>query len=392
MLKVAVVGCGNISPTHILGVLAFPELASLVALCDIVPERAERRAQEFIAEPERDNVAIYSHIDQVLARDDIDLVTIATPPSTHAELTIAALKAGKHVLVEKPMAPSLTECDAMIAEADRSGKSLSVVSQNRFRNDIAELKAVIESGLLGPIAAIQVDSAWWRGLTYYDLDWRGTWESEGGGPTLNHAIHHLDLTAWLLDGAPESVAALMTNAWHENSEVEDISAAILQYPKALASIIASVVHHGQPQRITVLGRDATIEQPWLVRSDIADGSGYPAEFGNVELVAKIEALRAALPPLTHQGHTAQIGDVLSAIATGRPPAISGADGRRTVEIVTAIYEAAIDKVVVDLPIPHDDPWYSGTALLEKAPRYFTKTGFNTEPQAPSSAKAARWEH
>lgn len=121
----------------------------------------------------------------MLARDDVDLVSVCTPPSSHKDLTIALLRSGKNVLVEKPMAPSVADCDQMLAAARESGRTLSVIAQNRFRNDLASVKEAIDSGLLGPVAHARVDSAWWRGLPYYDLDWRGTWESEGGGPTLN---------------------------------------------------------------------------------------------------------------------------------------------------------------------------------------------------------------
>ena len=367
--------------------MAFPAIAKIVALCDIVPQRAVAKAQQFGL---TDNVAIYDRIEKVLARPDVDLVSIATPPSTHAALTIAALNAGKNVLVEKPMAQSLAECDAMISAAQAANRTLSVISQNRFRKDLAALKAVVDSGLLGPITSIQVDSAWWRGLGYYDVDWRGTWESEGGGPTLNHAIHHLDLTAWLMGASPLSVTALMANTAHENSEVEDLSVALLEYPRALATVLASVVHHGQQQRFIIQGRDAAVELPWRVLAESAGKSGHPGDGGNTELVAEIEALRAALPAASHYGHTAQIGDVLDAIISGRAPAVSAAEGRRTVELVIAIYQAAIERAAVPLPMPPESPWYTGTALLEKAPRYYQKTGFTTE-QHPISPKAARWD-
>src|SRR5665811_365013 len=100
------------------------------------------------------------------------------------------------------------------------------------------------------IDSLSIDSAWWRGLPYYDLSWRGTWESEGGGPTLNHAIHHIDLLLWMM-GEPQAVAAMMTNAWHDNAEVEDLSIALLRYERALAQLTSSVVHHGQRQQILV---------------------------------------------------------------------------------------------------------------------------------------------
>ena len=370
MINVALVGTGNISPMHIRGFLEFPDQIKIVALCDIIPSKAEARKAEFGLT----DAVVYDSVDGILARNDIDLVNVATPPSSHAELTIALLKSGKNVLVEKPMAPSLAECDAMIAAARESGKMLSVISQNRWRDDVAGLKAVIDSGLLGPIANLRVDSAWWRGLPYYDLWWRGTWDSEGGGPTLNHAIHHLDLVAWLMGGTPEAVTAVMTNAWHDNSEVEDLSVAILTYPRALATVTASVVHHGERQYFVIQGRDAAVELPWQVTAEVSQTNGFPYSEGDAERAAQIEKLHADLPPLAHTGHAGQIGDVVDALATGREPAVTGEQGRRTVEIVQAIYRAAIEHKTVPLPIKPVDNWYSGEGLLENAPRYFEKTG------------------
>jgi len=367
MLNVALVGTGNISASHLRAYLKFPDRCRVVALCDVVPERAEARKRELGLD---DAVVVASH-EELLDRQDIDLVSVCTPPSTHAPITIDLLRAGKNVLVEKPMAPSVADCDAMLRAERESGKVLSVVAQNRFRNDIAVLKEALDSGLLGPVAHLRTDSAWWRGVPYYDLSWRGTWQSEGGGPTLNHAIHHIDLVLWML-GAPQAVAAMMTNAWHDNAEVEDLSVALLQYDRAVAQLTSSVVHHGEEQEIVVQGRDASVAQPWKVRSETTQPNGFPTPEGDTALVARLEELAAAHETLPHLGHTGQVEDVLAALETGRAPAIGGADGRRTVEVVTAIYQAAIERRTVDLPIPADSPYYTGEGVLENAPRYFTK--------------------
>lgn len=367
MLNVALVGTGNISASHLRAYLKFPDRCRVVALCDVVPERAEARKRELGLD---DAVVVASH-EELLDRQDIDLVSVCTPPSTHAPITIDLLRAGKNVLVEKPMAPSVADCDAMLRAERESGKVLSVVAQNRFRDDIAVLKEALDSGLLGPVAHLRTDSAWWRGVPYYDLSWRGTWQSEGGGPTLNHAIHHIDLVLWML-GAPQAVAAMMTNAWHDNAEVEDLSVALLQYDRAVAQLTSSVVHHGEEQEIVVQGRDASVAQPWKVRSETTQPNGFPTSEGDTALVARLEELAAAHETLPHLGHTGQVEDVLAALETGRAPAIGGADGRRTVEVVTAIYQAAIERRTVDLPIPADSPYYTGEGVLENAPRYFTK--------------------
>jgi len=371
MLNVAIIGTGNISATHIAAFLQFPNICKIVALMDIVEDHAIEKKQQFDLDAD-----IISY-QELLDRQDIDLVANCTPPAEHARLTIDLLRSGKNVLVEKPMAPTLKDCDAMIAAAKESGKLLSVIAQNRFRNDMDVVKASIDSDLLGPIAHVQVDSAWWRGLPYYDLFWRGTWASEGGGPTLNHAIHHIDLLLWML-GEPQSVTAAMVNAWHTNSEVEDLSVALLQYPHTIATITASVVHHGEDQAIVVQGRDASVAQPWDVKADKSQNNGFPYPEPNQELIEKLGDLRRNHPALRYEGHVGQILDVMNCIIGHRAPAITGEDGRLTVEIVTAIYEAAIERRTIDLPIPTDSPWYTGEALLARAPRFHEKTGNITD--------------
>jgi predicted dehydrogenase len=368
VLRIGIIGTGGIARAHIDGYGHFAAECEIVALCDIAPGKAAAVGAELGLTAAR----AYDSAEDMLAAEGLDLVSIATPPSTHAELTIAALRAGVDVLLEKPMAPSLEECDAMLAAATESGRLLSVVAQNRFRDDMATLKEVLDSGLIGPVSHAQVSSAWWRGTAYYDLHWRGTWESEGGGCTLNHAIHHLDLSSWML-GAPTAVTAVLTNAAHENSEVEDLSVAVLQYDRALAEVTSSVVHHGEEQAIVLQGRHARVSQPWKVVADAAQDNGFPLPGGDPDRVAEIEALAAAHTPLEHEGHPGQIGDMLAAVRDRRRPAVDGTDGRRAIELVTAVYVAGIERRTVDLPLSVDDPYYRAGTLIQRAPRFFEKT-------------------
>lgn len=368
MLTIGIVGTGGIARAHVDGYQRFGQECEIVALCDPAPGRAEALR----AELGLDGARVYTDAAEMLAAESLDLVSVATPPSTHAALSIQALEAGADVLVEKPMAPSLEECDAMIAAARDNGRLLSVVAQNRFRDDIATLKEVLDSGLAGPVTHAQVSSAWWRGTEYYDLWWRGTWEREGGGCTLNHAIHHLDMTLWML-GSPKAVTSVLTNAAHENAEVEDLSVSVLQYDRALAEVTASVVSHGEEQAIVVQGRNARVSQPWKVEANLANPNGFPADEDDTERVAQIEAVAAAHRPLEHTGHAGQIADMLDAVRERRRPAVDGEDGRRAIELVTAIYEAGIERRTVDLPLSPDDPFYRTGTLLERAPRFFEKT-------------------
>ena len=205
MIKVAVIGTGGIANSHLESyVSAFQGRCQIVALCDIYGDKAVQSKEKF---------QLDCRVEQdyrELLDSDIDLVSICTPPYTHAEIAIDFLRAGKHVLVEKPMASSMEECDRMLEAASESERILSVIGQNRFRDPIMKLKRTLDTGKLGKIVHAQVDSHWWRGHCYYDLWWRGTWEKEGGGCTLNHAVHHIDMLQWMM-GMPDKVHAVMSN-------------------------------------------------------------------------------------------------------------------------------------------------------------------------------------
>ena len=379
MLRIAIIGTGTIADAHIRSYREFPDDCTIVGLADVAPGRAAAKAAAFGL---TDAVA-YDDPADLIRWGEVDLVSIATPPASHAPLSVAALDAGMHVLVEKPMAPSLEECDAMLAAQRRSGTLLSVVAQNRFRDDTALLKDVIDAGLLGSVSHVSVDSAWWRGRPYYDQSWRGTWESEGGGCTLNHAIHHIDLLLWLM-GRPSEAVAMLTNAQHDNADVEDLSVAVLRYGRALAQLTSSVVHHGEEQGIVIQGERARVSQPWRVSAERSTPQGFPAPGGDPAVVADLEAFAARRAPRRHEGHAGQIEDLLGAIRDGRPPLATGEDGRNAVELVTAIYQAAIARRTITLPLSPEDPYYRSGELVERAPRFASP-----EPAGARPARAGR---
>ncbi len=313
----------------------------------------------------------------------IDIVDVCTPPYVHAEISIDALHAGCHVLCEKPMAASLEECDAMIAAQQASGKTLSIIAQNRFTDAFWRLKAALDSGLAGKICHAQVDSFWWRGHCYYDLWWRGTWEKEGGGCTLNHAVHHIDAIQWML-GFPSEVVAMMTNVAHDNAEVEDLSAAIFKYPSgALTQLTASVVHHGEDQKIIIQGDKARISAPWQAYASVSADNGFPQETNDIEREALLDAVFQATPRLEWTLHTGQINDLLQSIERGTAPLVDGVQGKRSLELITAMYKSAITRSVVSLPVGRDDPFYRTGGTNALAPV------FMKNPQAsPTSTKWA----
>jgi len=365
MIRVAVIGMGAISAAHMEAYLTFGERCRIVALSDIYTDKAEQAKRKYGLD-----CMIFHDYQEMLARDDIDLVSVCTPPYTHADIAVAALRAGKHVIVEKPMASSLAECDRMNEAAAASGKILSVISQNRFGDAVMKLKRVLDSGLAGRIVHAQVDSHWWRGYVYYDLWWRGTWEKEGGGCTLNHAVHHIDIFQWMM-GMPEQVTAVMSNTSHDNAEVEDLSVAILSYPRALAQITSSVVHHGQEQQLIFQGEKARVSMPWRVTASVAMENGFPQ--ANPQLEQEIEAFANQAAALKYTGHKGQLDNVLTAIENGTGEVlVTGHEGRKTLELITAIYQAASTGQTVKLPLRQDSPFYTREGMMANAPRFYEK--------------------
>ena len=366
MLNIAIIGTGNISVMHLRGYLTFPDRCRIVALVDIFPEKAEAKKAEYHLE----GATVYSSHRDLSSRTDIDLVSICTPPYTHAEIAIDCMKAGMDVIVEKPMAASLQECDRIIQTELETGRTLSAVAQNRFRTPVMNLKKLLEQELIGKILHVQVDSFWWRGLCYYDLWWRGTWKQEGGGCTLNHAVHHIDMLNWMM-GLPRQVVSVIGNLAHSNAEVEDLSVSILRYDGAIGQVTGSVIHHGEAQQLIFQAEKARVSFPFEVYASTSKENGFPIR--NTELENVIRTAFQALPPLLHEGHTAQIEDVLSSVERKRRPLITSLDGRNTIELITAMYKAGSTGLPVNLPIAADDPWYTVEGIMANATHFYEKT-------------------
>ncbi len=369
MFQVAVIGAGNIAPSHIMGLLAFPEQCHIAAVVDIYPEKAAVLKAAYGLD-----CAVFDSLTALLASDiSVDIVHLCTPPYTHAPLAIEAMSAKKNVLVEKPMATSLAECDAMLACEAENGVVMGCIAQNRFRNDVYKAKAILESGKAGKLRCAHVNSFWWRGHCYYDLWWRGTWEKEGGGCTLNHAVHHIDMMNWIKGELPTEVTAVLVNVCHDNAEVEDLSMTTLVYPdNTIAQITASVVHHGEEQGLVLQCEDAKLQVPWDCYASTAKENGFPLR--NDTLEQELNEAYEALPDLAHEGHTGEIGDYLAALANGTHPMIVGEDGRRTVELITAIYKSGFTKQTVQLPLQKTDVYYTSEGLLANATHFYAKTG------------------
>lgn len=366
MINVAIIGNGGICPAHVESYLKFPDRCRIAALVDIVPGKAEKMKERFGLDCEtlEDYHELFSR--------GIDLADICTPPFTHAFITIDCLKAGLNVVCEKPMAASLEECDAMIRARDESGKKLTIIAQNRFRKEIRDVRALVQSGMAGKVRDVRIDSFWFRAHCYYDLWWRGTWEKEGGGCTLNHAVHHIDMLGWIM-GLPERVTSILANTGHDNAEVEDLSVSVMEYPGALATVTASVVHHGEEQQLVFQCEKAKVSAPFDCFASITHPNGFPEKTPDPEFRKQAEAYLAALPPIPYEGHPGQLEAMLTALETGADVPITAEEGRRTIELITAIYKSGSLHRSTELPLKKDDPFYTVDGIRSHVPHFYEKS-------------------
>jgi predicted dehydrogenase len=363
MLKAAIIGAGAIAPAHVEGFLQFKDRVRIVA----VANRSIGRAQDLIQRYQLDARACPDYRDAI---DGTDIAAICTPPGSHREIAEAAFARGAHVLVEKPMAPTVADCDAILAAAASSGKLLSVIAQIRFVDSINRAVRTMKSGNFGRILFSQVNSLWWRGASYYDLAWRGRWQSDGGGCTFSHAVHHIDLMLWI-KGLPSEVTAIMGNLAHGNSEEEDLSMALLRFPDgSLGQITSSLLHHGEPQLLNFQLEQLGVSIPLKVSANRQRSNGFP--LADEEAERRFLAAYEGLPALRHEHHAGHIGNFIDAIETGGMPLVTGESGRAAIELITAIYESASKGITIRLPLQTDDPFRTREGMLAQLPRFNEK--------------------
>jgi predicted dehydrogenase len=349
-LRFGIIGCGVIGPTHA-GAFRQIDGVAVVAAADVVPDRARAMGEKFGIE------RIYANDDELLANPQVDAVCICTPSGLHADGAVRALRAGKHVVIEKPMDVSLEACDRIIAAADQTHRTVTVISQHRFDAASMLVRDAVVSGRLGRIVLATADAKWWRTQAYYDSgDWRGTVALDGGGALMNQGIHTVDVLQWLVGGV-RSIFAHTRTAAHERIEVEDVAAAALEFESgAVGTLVASTAaYDGLPVRIDIFGTEgsAIIEGDRLRSMVLKDGTNYASEKAAAHAIsvarggtvsvkddAVVRAAEAEQGAVWGDAHRAQLEDFVQAIRDNRPPLIDARAGRKPVEIVLAVYESA----------------------------------------------------
>lgn len=345
-VRVGLIGCGKVGQIHA-AALSGMEEADFTAVCDVNAERVQALADRY-------GTRAYTDVDALLREGKVEAVIIGTPHPLHAAPAIRAAEAGVHVLVEKPLAANLADCDAMLAAAKRAGTLLGVISQRRFYEPVRRMKEAIEAGKIGrPMLGVFTMYSW-REPAYYQSDpWRGKWNTEGGGVLVNQSPHQLDLLLWFM-GPVAEVSGYWANVNHPSVEVDDTAVAVLRFRNGgLGAIVTSVaqkpgiytkVHvHGMSgasvgvetdRGATFIAGVTSIAEPPL-----NDLWTIPGEEPMLATFQAEDHARFTHNDATVHYHRLQIQDFLRAVREGRRPVVTGADGRAVVELFTAIYRS-----------------------------------------------------
>jgi UDP-N-acetyl-2-amino-2-deoxyglucuronate dehydrogenase len=357
-VKTALVGCGKVGQIHARALAGLAE-SELVGVCDVDAARASAFAATYGGRP-------FTDVAAMLGDSGAQAILIGTPHPLHAAPTILAAEAGVHILVEKPMAAGLADCDAMLVAARKHAVKLGVISQRRWYEPVVRMKAAIDTGKIGrPVLGAFVMYSW-RDPSYYQSDpWRGRWDTEGGGVLVNQSPHMLDLLTWLMDDEVAEVSGYWANLNHPSVEIEDTAVAILRFRGGgLGSIVSSLaqepgihtkVHiHGSSgasvgvetdRGATFIAGVSGISEPPL--NDLWTIPGEEDRLAAFQ--AEDRARFASVDAVTHY-HALQIRDFLRAIIEDRPPAVTGVDGRRVVALFQAIYRSDREGRSIRLPM------------------------------------------
>jgi UDP-N-acetyl-2-amino-2-deoxyglucuronate dehydrogenase len=333
-----VVGAGMIGKFHAEAIKGLPN-AKLVAICDQVASLAETSAAKF-------GCAVETSLEKLMARKDIDVITVATPSGLHGEVAIAAAKAGKHCVVEKPIEITLDRIDQILEAHDKAGTTVGGIFNMRHEEAAKLFKKAVDAGRFGRMTFGMAYGPWWREQTYYDNGgWRGTWALDGGGALMNQGIHTIDTLQWLM-GPVKAVSSFCRTLAHERIEVEDTGVAAIEFANGAIGTIACTTSMwpGHFRIIEVAGDRGTAAMAdnkfffWQFAQETPEDAKIREKYLQFPGVS----VGAANPSagMTADNHRANFAEFLAALDAGKEPPISGREARKAVEIILAVYESS----------------------------------------------------
>jgi predicted dehydrogenase len=349
--RIALIGCGRISPFHIQGFIDNRDKIELAALCDPALSRTGERLLEYNKHIPDTNILCFADYREMLDKVKPDIVTVATESGKHPEIAINCIKAGCHVICEKPMALSTADADSMIGTAKEYGKKLAVSFQNRFNAPIVKLRAALEAGRFGRILHGMIQIRWNRNESYYaEAPWRGTW-AQDGGTLMNQCTHGIDLLQWMLGEEPVRVQAQIQR-FQRPIEAEDFGAAIIEFRNGAVGLVegsANVYPQNLNETLSIFGEKGTAVIGGLAVNRIETWRFADASVRGDTEEKTLNPGEKDPPTVYGFGHTALFRDFIDALDQDREPAISGERGKKALEIILAIYKSQKTGLPVDLP-------------------------------------------
>ena len=345
-MKYALIGCGRISPNHV--VAAKNNGLDIVAFCDIDKANAEDKIKKFDLDPEK--VSIYEDYHEMLAMEEPELVAIATESGKHAAIALDCIKAGCHVIIEKPIALSLADADAIIQAGKEKGVLVCANHQNRFNKSIQEIRKAMEKGRFGKLLYGTAHIRWARDHEYYDrAAWRGTWEQDGGA-LMNQCIHDIDLLRWMMGDEVDTVFGMTDRLIHPYIEAEDLGIALVKFKNGSYGTIegtTNVYPKNLEETLYIFGEKGTVKAGGEAVNIIEEWK-FSDYFGDEEII-KQEC--SENPPNVYGfGHTKLYKNVIGAIEGREKLLVDGEAGKRALELVLAIYKSAAEDKPVKLPL------------------------------------------
>jgi len=343
-LKFTLIGCGRISANHIKALLDNFKDAELVSVCDILKDRAELKADEYLVKAQQKNMPvirpnIYTDYWEMLQKEDIDACAICTESGYHPKISINCLTLKKHVLVEKPMAMSLLDADRIIKTAEENKVKLSVCYQNRFNTTIQKLKQAIDERRFGKIIAGTARILWNRNRDYYDqAKWRGTWELDGGC-LMNQCMHNIDLLQWMIGDEINAIFGQTRNYLHPYIETEDYGSIIIRFKNGVIGNIEGTVcvyPKNLEETLTILGEKGTVVIGGLALNKIIvwDFEDKKESLKEVQQKCNLE-----IENIYGKGHTPLYKNFIDSIRNNNFPLIDGYEGKKSLSIVLMVYKS-----------------------------------------------------
>lgn len=343
-MKYALIGCGRISEHHLRA--ATENGLEISALCDLLPEKAKERKSVYGSE----KTAVYTDYNELLSKEKPDLVAVTTDSGAHAEIAIACIKAGCHVIIEKPMAMSMADAREIVRLSREMDVRVCACHQNRFNKSIRRMRKAIESGRFGKLLHGNAYVRWFRGDDYYKLaDWRGTWAGDGG-TLMNQCIHDIDLLRWMMGPEITEVFGYTDRLNHEVIEAEDFGCAVVKFANGSYGIIegtTNVFDDDLEEKLVIFGSKGTAKAGGISCNALE-------EWHFADCADDADCIKAKsseeVDSVYGFGHTAVYADVIAAVNEHRDPYITAEDGMNALELVLAIYLSAAEGRPVKLPL------------------------------------------